>query len=213
MFEEVRKWFEELAIERAAKALRANGFEAHTVPDKNSAKELVLSLIPPGSTVGVGGSVTIRELGLIEELEKRGYEVYHHWIKAPPEEIQRLRRLELTSDVFLCSSNAVTMDGKLVSIDDYGNRVAAMIFGPKRVIVVAGKNKLVRDVDEGIWRARNVAAVMNAKRLEQENPCAKLGYCVDCKSPTRACKVLVVLERRPPSTDIHVVLVNERLGF
>jgi len=209
----VREWFWRVQLEKTAEALRANGFTAHVALDREEARRIVLGLIPEGSTVGVGGSVTIRELGLIDELERRGYRVIHHWVKAPPEEVDRLRRLELTADVFLCSANAVTLDGKLVNVDGVGNRVAAMIFGPRRVIVVAGRNKLVRDVGEGLWRAKNVAAIMNWRRLGLDNPCVKLGRCVDCDSPTRGCNVVVILERRPLRTDVHVVLVNEELGF
>ncbi|MEM4601964.1 MAG: lactate utilization protein [Desulfurococcaceae archaeon] len=197
----------------AAKALEANGFKDYLVPDKEKAKELALNLIPSGSVVGVGGSVTIRELGLIEELEKRGFKVIHHWLPLPPDELSEVRRKELTTDVFLSSSNAVTLDGKLVNIDGAGNRVAAMIFGPKRVIVVAGRNKIVRNVEEGISRTKNIATIANSIRLNRKPPCVTAGYCVDCRSPERACNILVVLERKPSNADYHVILVNEDLGF
>lgn len=210
---EARRWYYRVLLERAAEALRRNGFSAYVASSAEEARSLVLSLVPPGSTVGVGGSVTVRELGLIEELERRGFRVVHHWVQAPPEEIYRLRRAELVSDVFLCSANAVTLDGKLVSVDGTGNRVAAMAFGPRRVIVVAGRNKVVRNVEEGLWRARNVAAPMNCRRLGLKTPCAQLGYCVDCDSPDRACRAVLILERRPSGSDFHVVLVDEELGY
>ncbi|RLG83776.1 MAG: lactate utilization protein [Thermoprotei archaeon] len=213
MWRDVKEWYWREVIRGTAEALRRNGFEVHVANDRAEAREVVLKLIPPGSTVGVGGSITIRELGLIEELSARGFEVVHHWVKAPPEAVDELRRKELTADVFLCSVNAVTRDGKLLSIDGVGNRVAAMIFGPRRVIVVAGRNKIVRDLDEAMWRARNVAAPMNCRRLGLDTPCAKTGYCTECTSPTRACRIVVVLEARPLKTDFHVVLVNEELGF
>ncbi|MCS7104268.1 MAG: lactate utilization protein [Thermofilaceae archaeon] len=210
---EARSWYSELVLENAAEALKKNGFLAYVAKNSDEAKSLVLSLVPSRSTVGVGGSVTVRELGLIEELERSGCKVVHHWVKADPSELDRLRRAELVSDVFLCSVNAVTLDGKLVCIDGLGNRVAAMVFGPRRVIVVAGRNKLVRDVKEGVWRARNMAAVMNSKRLGVNTPCVKLGHCVDCDSPERICRVLLVLERKPFNSDFHVILVNEDLGY
>lgn len=213
MFEDIKSKLHELRLNTTAKALEGNGFKAYVAPNRVAAKELVLSLIPEGSVVGVGGSVTIRELGIIEELEKRGFKVIHHWVKVSPEESLELRRKALTSDVYLCSVNAVTLDGKLISIDAFGNRVAAMLFGPKRVIVVVGRNKLVRDVEEGISRAKNIAAVANALRLNYKTPCTTLGYCVDCKSPERSCNVTVIVERKPTVTDVHVVLVNEDLGF
>lgn len=210
---EAKSWFFRRQLEAAVEALERNGFSAYLATSREEARSTVLSLVPEGSTVGVGGSVTIRELGLIEELEQRGFKVVHHWVQAAPEVVDRLRREEVASDVFLCSVNAVTMDGKLVSIDGAGNRVAAMIFGPKRVIVIAGRNKLVRDVGEGLWRARNVAAVMNCKRLGLKTPCVELGRCLDCSSPERACNVTVILERKPSRADFHVVLVDDELGF
>ncbi len=210
---EARRWYGRLALERAAEALRRNGFEAHVAERGEEARSIVLSLVPEGSTVGVGGSVTVRELGLIEELERRGCRVVHHWVAAPPDELMRLRRAELASDVFITSVNAVTLDGRLVSIDGTGNRVAATAFGPKRVVIVAGRNKLARNLEEALWRARNVAAVLNARRLGVEVPCARLGYCVDCDSPARICRAVLILERRPTGADYHVVLVNEELGF
>ncbi len=210
---EAKSWFSRRQLEMAIEALRRNGFSAYLAPGREEARSTVLSLVPDGSTVGVGGSVTVRELGLIEELERRGFKVVHHWVQAAPEVVERLRREEIASDVFLCSVNAVTMDGKLVSVDGVGNRVAAMIFGPKRVIVVAGRNKLVRDVGEGLWRAKNVAAVMNCKRLGLKTPCVELGRCLDCSSPERACNVTVILERKPSRTDFHVILVDDELGF
>jgi len=210
---EARRWYRRALLERAAEALRRNGFSAYVAWSSEEARSLVLSLVPPGSTVGVGGSVTVRELGLIEELERRGCRVVHHWVQAPPEELDALRRAELVSDVFLSSVNAVTLDGKLVVLDGVGNRAAALLFGPKRVVVVAGRNKLARSVEEGVWRARNVAAVMNCRRLGLRTPCVELGYCVDCDSPERACRALLVLERKPSRADFHVVLVDEELGY
>ncbi|MEM2794310.1 MAG: lactate utilization protein [Thermofilaceae archaeon] len=210
---EAKSWFSKQQLEKTVEALRLNGFSAYLALNREEAKSIVLSLIPEGNTVGIGGSVTIRELELIEELERRSFRVIHHWVQATPEVLDHLRREELTSDTFLCSVNAVTMDGKLISIDGVGNRVAAMIFGPKRVIVVAGKNKLVRDVKEGLWRAKNIAAVMHCKRLKLKTPCVKLDRCLDCSSPERACNITVIVERKPSLTDFHVILVNEDLGF
>lgn len=213
VFEGIKRRAHEVRLNSVAKALESNGFKAYVVPDREKAKELVVGLIPDGATVGVGGSVTVRELGLIDELEKRGFKVLHHWLKVSLEESLEIRRRVLLCDVFLSSSNAITVDGKLVNVDASGNRVAAMIFGPKRVIVVAGRNKIVRDVEEGLSRAKNVAGVANCMRLNYNTPCTTVGYCVDCKSPERSCNVVVILERRPANSDFHVVLVNDDLGF
>lgn len=213
MYEDIVREFYAQRLNRVAEALRRNGFEAYVAADKKEAAELVLKLIPENSVVGIGGSVTIRQLGLVEALEKRGFKVVHHWVKASPEEVDELRRKELTADVFLSSSNAITLDGKLVNVDGVGNRVAAMIFGPRRVIVVAGRNKIVRDLEEAMRRARDIAAIMNWMRLGLDNPCLKTGCCIDCDSPTRGCRITVIIEKRPLRTDFHVILVNEDLGF
>lgn len=213
MFEEVRSWYYEELLKRAANSLNQNGFNAHLARSIDEAKEKILGLIDKNESVAIGGSVTIREIGIIEELERRGNKVLQHWIKASPEEIYKIRREEMKCDVFLTSANAITIDGKLINIDGVGNRVAAMIFGPRKVIVVAGRNKIVRNVEEGLFRARNVAAVMNNKRLGSTNPCTKLGYCNECKGNERICRVTVILERNPSETEYHVILLPFELGF
>ena len=125
----------------------------------------------------------------------------------------RIRRAQLTADAFLTGSNAVTMDGRLVNTDGSGNRVAAMIFGPGKVIVVAGVNKIVRDVEEAEERIRKTAAPINNRRLNLPNPCVKTGECMDCQGPTRICNVTTILHKRPKLTEMHVILVGEELGF
>jgi hypothetical protein len=199
-------------------ALECNGFKVVAVSSKEDAVDKVLGLVPLGAKVGVGGSVTIRELGLIEALTRRGNSVVHHWLPNKPSSHWLPFMMEAhNSDVFLCSSNAITEDGKLVNIDSTGNRVASMIFGPKKVIVVAGKNKIVKDVDEGLKRLKNVAGPLNAKRHNLvELPCVTTGVCADCNSPERICRVVTIMERAPNRVrepNITVVLVAEKLGF
>jgi len=172
----------------------------------------VLSLIPSDANVGIGGSVTLREINLIDALAARGNTVFQHW-QQPEERVSTVMRKQLTSDIFLASSNAVTEDGKLVNIDKAGNRVAAMIFGPKKVVLVVGMNKIVKDVEEGIQRARNVAAPMNARRRGDKTPCATTGVCTDCDAPDRLCRVITIMEKKPSRSDISVILVGEELGF
>ena len=125
----------------------------------------------------------------------------------------RIRRAQLTCDVFMTGSNAVTMDGKLVNVDGTGNRVAAMIFGPEKVIVVAGINKIVRDLDAAEERIRSVAAPVNNSRIGLPNPCVKTGECMDCQGPTRICNVTTIIGKRPNTTEMHVVIVGEDMGF
>ena len=199
----------------AMKALTANGFHAEYVETREDAVREVLSLVPEGASVGVPGSVTVRELGLIERLEERGCRIAHHWdpVLGAEERQQRFAE-ELESDVYLTSSNAVTLDGKLVNIDGTGNRVAGMAWAKNRICLVVGINKVCRDVESALQRIRDVATPMNNIRLGLVHlPCVQAGYCVDCKVPQRSCRVVTVMERAPFGRDAHVILVGESLGF
>jgi len=213
----VRKWHLEKRVERTLVALRKNDFDAMYIPTKKEVLAKALELIPSDALVGVGGSVTIRELGLLEILKRRGNEVADHWEawhkKLAPEEVMKIRRRLLNSDVLLTSTNALTETGHLVNIDHAGQRVAAMIFGPKKVIIIAGINKIVRDVDEALKRIKNVAAPMNAKRLNMNVPCAVTGICSDCDSQDRICNVTTIIERKPVHTNVIVILLREELGY
>lgn len=203
---------------RTKEALEKNDFKVVVAFSKVDAVEKVLGLIPVEAKVGVGGSVTVRELGLIEALRERGNRVVHHWMPDVPIEgwLPYMEEAH-NSDVYVCSSNAVTEDGKLVNIDSTGNRVASMIFGPGRVVVVVGWNKIVRDVEAGLKRLKEVAGPLNAKRHNiGELPCVKTGVCTDCDSPKRICRAITILERasnRVREPNMTVVLVTEELGF
>jgi len=208
------RWHYDIKIGKTIKSLEKNGFQTFYAKTKETAAKEILDIIPPNALVGVGGSITIRELGIIEALSKRGNKVADHWQSGlSPEELIMIRRQQLTSDVFLTSSNAVTEDGKLINVDGVGNRVAAMIFGPKKVIVVAAINKIVKDLDAAINRVNNVASPMNAKRLNCKTPCIITGYCTDCESPDRICSVTTIISRKPSLTDFTIMLVGEELGY
>lgn len=194
-------------------ALEKNGFQTFFAPTKNEALEKALYLIPPTAKVGIGGSVTIRELNLIDALTARGNIVIQHWQLPPDEDALTNMRKEQTSEYYLASSNAVTENGELINIDGTGNRVASMIFGPQKVILVVGINKIVRDVAEGLQRAKSVAAPMNAKRLGKKTPCAATGVCTDCDAPDRICRVTSIMEKKPDRTEIMVMFVGEEMGF
>jgi hypothetical protein len=204
---------EKLALQ-TVEALQKNRFNAVFYETAQDALEKLLEIIPPDATVGVAGSWTLIQLGLVEKLEARGNTVYcHHKPGLSPEEVLEIRRKQLTCDVFLTSTNAITEDGRLVNTDATGNRVAAMVFGPKKVIVLAGTNKIVKNLDDAQDRIRTTAAPLNNKRLNRPNPCVKTGHCVDCQGPTRLCNVTTVLHKRPPASDIHIWIVGEELGF
>lgn len=212
--EQIKNKFHRLRAERTVAALTKNGLKARYVEKNKDAVKAVLELIPPDAIVGCTGSFSIRQLGLVEMLEKRGNKVVHHWLPGlSPEEDLRLRHEELGADVLLTSCNAITMDGKIIDIDAAGNRAAGTMFGPGKVIVVVGVNKIAFDEEEGLHRARHIAAPLNAIRYSLDTPCAKTGFCSDCRSPQRICKVVLIIERKPSLTDLEVILVGEELGF
>ena len=162
------QWHNDTFGEKVVKALEKNNFQAHYAVNRTVAIEKALSLIPAGATIGVGGSWTLKELGIPEQLAKNGHTVYDHNIPGlTMEESLALRRKELLSDVFLSGANAITLDGQLVNTDGSGNRVAAMSFGPKKVIVIVGVNKIVSDLDAAMERIETVAAPINNKRLDR----------------------------------------------
>lgn len=208
------QWHNDTFGEKVVKALEKNNFQAHYAVNRTAAIEKALSLIPAGATIGVGGSWTLKELGIPEQLAKNGHVVYDHSIPGlSMEESLSLRRKELLCDVFLSSANAITLDGQLVNTDGSGNRVAAMSFGPKKVIVIVGVNKIVSDLDAAMERIETVAAPINNKRLDRPNPCTITGMCMDCQGSTRICNITSILHKRPPAIDFHVIVVGEELGF
>ncbi len=198
----------------ALTALKANGFEVIYADNSKEALDKVMFLIPKEAKVGIGGSVTVRDIGLVEAIEKQNNTIFMDWGK--PIELKeklKVRKESLTSDVYLTSSNAITLQGQLVNIDGTGNRVSAMVFGPKKVIIIAGANKLVDTLDEALARIRNIAGPLNGKRLNLNTPCALTGKCTDCNSPDRMCRITVILEKKPNLSDITIVLVGENLGY
>ena len=212
--EKTTKWLKGQRGKKAVEALKKNGFESQYISDGKTACDKILNLIPKDAKVGVGGSMTMRQLGVLDELEKKGNVIYDHWKPGlSPEDVLKIRRAHLTCDVFLTSANAVTMEGMLVSTDGAGNRVGAMMFGPGRVIVVAGVNKVVNDLHSAFRRIKEVATPQVVKDMGLEIPCAVTGFCSDCNSPMRACRATVILERKPFFSDIHVLIVGEDLGF
>jgi|DewCreStandDraft_4_1066084.scaffolds.fasta_scaffold07318_9 L-lactate utilization protein LutB len=182
--------------------LRKNGFNVLNFKTTEEAKQEILKMIKEEEIVGVGGSLTIRELGVIEELMARGNKVIHHWLPNTfIDEIKTARRKAVRmSDVYLTSTNAITLDGQLVNMDTFGNRVAAMIYGPPKVIIVAGYNKIVKDIDDGFKRIQEEAAVKNATRLNVE-------------FPQGLCKVATIIYQRPNDTDITIILIDAEIGY
>ena len=213
-FDEARRKHRQILGETVVKNLKSRGFEALYVPTAEEALEEVLRIIPEGASVGIPGSVTIREIGALEKLRERGCTVIHHWDPGlTPEERTQALQDELLAEYYLTGSNAVTRDGMLVNIDGNGNRVSGMAWGKNTLIFVAGMNKITATVDEAISRTRNTATPPNALRLHLDTPCTKTGYCMDCSSDARVCKALLILEGATGGRKTHVILVGEDLGF
>lgn len=211
---QAKEALQEVCAQEVLSALRKNQIEAMFVPNREEALRMVLSLIPKGSKVGYGGSFTLNELGVKEVLEEGDYHLIDRDRPGiSDEEMFLLRRESLLADIFLCSVNAITRDGKLVNIDGIGNRVAALAFGPKKVIIVVGINKIVKDLDRGLERIRNYVAPVHACRRGWDVPCAKTGACMDCRSPQRICCTVTVTEFQKEKGRISVILVGEPLGI
>ena len=157
--------------------------------------------------------MTVQGLGLPAALEKAGNVIVTHKPGMDAEQKRSVWLEALASDIYLASPQAVTMDGKLIFVDANGNRGAAVTWGPRRLVLIAGVNKLAKDQEEGLWRSRNVAAIANNIRLSKDNPCVRTGRCADCASPSRICNAATILWKKPWPADISVLLVNEELGY
>ncbi len=198
-----------LRAQAVVKQLQKRNMDAYYVPTSAEAVSLVRELLPAGASVAVGGSVTLAESGVLALLQSGGY----RFIDRTASEEDDYIRAAATCDAFFMSSNAVTEDGKLFNIDGTGSRLAFLVYGPKSVYVIAGVNKLVKDLDAAHDRLKRVASPANALRLERETPCARAGVCADCRSPQRICcsEVTTTFQRRPGR--VKVILVGEELGF
>lgn len=213
--------FWKMKLQDVKEALEANNFGAHIVDDAAAAKELILSEILPAvnpASLSWGGSATFMETGLYEALNPEsapeGIKVLDPSDKSlTPEQAIELRRQALLVDLYFTGTNALTEDGTLVNLDMIGNRVGALTFGPKHVVVITGRNKLVTDLQEAFNRIKGYAAPTNAMRLSKKTPCVKTAYCHDCKSPDRICNTWTITEKSFPKARITVVLVNQDMGL
>ena len=200
----------ELLAQKVIAGLRSRNMNGYYCADRASALTQALELIPEGSSVTMGGAMSAHEIGLVESLKKGNY----NFIDRDEYEDKRAAMLAAyDADVFLSSVNAMTDDGVLVNIDGNANRVSAIAQGPRKVVFIVGMNKVCGDVDGAMKRARNVAAPINAQRFGLDTPCARTGKCADCKSPDSiCCQFLITRFSRHPDR-IHVILVNDNLGF
>lgn len=203
----------DMLAESVIKGLASRNMEGFYVHTKEEAKELALSLIPEGSSVGWGGSMSAKDIGLIDAVIEGNYREINRDTAQTPEEKNKRSREMFFADYFVTGCNAMTEDGIMVNIDGNGNRVAAIVFGPSHVIVICGMNKVVRDEAAALSRARNEAAPVNAQRFGLETPCSKTGVCADCKSADTVCCQFLTTRYSKHKGRIKVILVNEDLGF
>jgi len=194
----------ESSIEAVIKALEGNNFKVQYVEKAADAVPVILDMIPKDARIEMAGSTSVMQMGLLDRLRERG----NQGMEFPkPGEPPR------KSDVLLVSTNAVTMDGKLVNLDGMGNRVAGMAHSIPKVILLVGANKIVRDVEEAMERVQMVIAPFHAKNLRLKTPCAKTGECSDCDAPMRICNVMTILKKKPPMTDFTIIFSGEDLGL
>lgn len=195
-------------------SLKRNWFDARIVKDPYEANQIILDLISPKDLVGFGDSLTLKQLGIKKILKERGNILLDTIIERSIEQKIDVMRKTLHSDVFLTGCNAITLEGELINTDGAGNRVAAMIFGPKKVIVVVGENKIVKDSKEAIERIRKIAAPLNNKRKGRTSlSCVAKGICTNCNSKLRGCRVTSIMEKKPRFTDIIVILLKGSYGL
>ena len=200
----------ELLAQKVIKGLESRNMSGYYAEDRESALRQALALIPEGSTATMGGGVSVYEIGLVKALKEGSYNFID---RNDYEDKRKAMLLAYDADVFLASCNAITEDGVLVNIDGNANRVSAIAFGPKKVVLIVGMNKVCSDVDAAMKRARGVAAPTNAQRFGLSTPCAKTGSCMNCKSPDTICCQFLVTRFSRHAGRIHVILVNDTLGY
>lgn len=207
-----QKYYDKRA-QTLVKNLNSRHFDAYYCTTKEEALEKALELIPAGSTVGWGGALSAQQIGLLDAVNNGPYEAIDRDRTSTPEERDAAQRKCFQADYFITGANALSMDGQMVNIDGNGNRVAAIIYGPRNVIVIAGMNKVVDTLEAAVVRARTVAAPMNKQRFNLQTPCEVTGSCADCKSEGCICNQIVITRNCKPAGRMKMILVGEELGF
>lgn len=208
-----KKQYYENVADSIIEKFNLRGIEGYYCENAEEALTMAKRFLTPGCSISWGGSETLNEIGLLEELEASDYILYDRSAAKTPEEKSAMYSKIVTADYFFMSSNAITLDGQLVNIDGMGNRVACLITGPKNVIIIAGMNKIVTDVETGMERVRNMAAPPNTVRLNCDTPCAELGRCANCLSEDCICCEIVITRKSKIPGRIKVILVGEELGY
>ena len=200
----------ELLAQTVIKGLKSRNMNGYYAADREEALKIALSLIPEGSTIGMGGCMSAVEIGLVDALKNGNYDYIDRYKFEDPRDAARLT---FDADFYLASANAMTQDGIIVNIDGNSNRVSAIAYGPRKVIFIVGMNKICDDTEGACKRARNVAAPINAQRFGLSTPCSKTGQCMDCKSVDTVCCNFMITRFSRDKDRMHVILVNDNLGF
>lgn len=208
-----KKAVAQLLAHEMVEILESKGYIAYYAEDLNEAKQLILDLIPEQSTIGLGGSETLSEMGIIDTFRNGPYHLFDRYQKLPFNEIEDIYRQALTADVFVSSTNAITRTGQLVNIDSSGNRVAALSFGPRKVIIAAGVNKVVDDLQAAMARLVKIAP-LNARRVKHDAPCVTTGRCMNCELASSVCNSIGVINhgRKTPGRFV-IIMIAEDIGF
>lgn len=195
-------------MEKTLNSLKKNNFKVEYVEKAEDVAGIILKLIPENACLEMAGSISVDQSDVKRQLIERGNEGLVPKDGFNPFEVNKTRK-----DVLLVSTNAITLDGKLVNIDGMGNRVTGMVYGPAQTILVVGRNKIVKDVDDALDRVQNVIAPYHARNMGLSTPCAKTGKCEDCSSPNRICNITTIISKKPPGMDFTIILVNEDMGL
>lgn len=207
-------WVNEKRIEKTIKALERNNMKGYLAKDKNDIINIIKELVDEKSLVACGGSMTLFETGIIDLLRSGRYNFLDRYEEnLSPQEMKEIFRKSFCADAYFTSTNAVTEEGELYNVDGMGNRVAAVLYGPDKVIVVCGVNKIVKNIDEAINRNKVVSAPANAKRLNTKTPCKEVGYCMDCSSSERICCEYTIIKKQRVPNRIHIIFINESFGY
>lgn len=208
------KWLKESRINTSIESLKKNGINGYLVNDHKELIDKIDELTKDGDTVSCGGSITLFETGVIDYLRSGKYKFLDRYVEGlSKDDLKKLYRDTFSADVYFTSTNAITEKGELYNVDGNGNRIAAMLYGPDKVIVIAGVNKIVRDIEEAVMRNERISAPANCKRLNRNTPCVKVGHCVNCSSEERICSEYTVIKRQGNKDRIHVIFLNEELGY
>ncbi len=200
-------------INKLKENFRMRNIEVECFEDLTEVKNHILKIIHEECIIGIGHSATLQKMNIVESLMDRGNIVYDKELGKTKDETKMLKKKALITDWYITGSNAVTTDGRIINVDHSGNRVAAITFGPDKVIVVVGKNKIVDNVEEGMKRVKNIACPLNAKRAGYNPPCVEINRCVDCKSKERVCNVLSIIEGQADKNRMKLFIVNEECCF